>query len=196
MADKKKQGPRERLTSRAFELFYKQGYSTTGINQLMDESGTHRKSFYRYFPSKDDLGLEYIRLKQGAQLEYFQGLIKRFPAPAYDELVRFFVKTLRRLIRLDQYRGCAFANFAGQTHTNRDTFRPHLRESITTWASLMEDYFRACRKGDRVLTPEEAGVCARRFLYTFEGLIALYVITGEPEYVDDLERELLNIMRD
>ena len=46
---------RQRIINTALELFYRQGYLATGINQVIAESGVSKNTFYYYFPSKDDL---------------------------------------------------------------------------------------------------------------------------------------------
>ncbi len=52
--------PKERLILTAIDLFYRQGYDATTVNQIIDASGTHKASFYRYFQGKEDLGAIYL----------------------------------------------------------------------------------------------------------------------------------------
>ena len=44
----------------ASRLFFRQGYTQTGINQLIDESGVAKRTFYRHFASKEALGMAYL----------------------------------------------------------------------------------------------------------------------------------------
>ena len=46
---------RERILVTAHELFYRDGLRATGIDRLIAESGVAKLTFYRHFPSKDDL---------------------------------------------------------------------------------------------------------------------------------------------
>lgn len=48
---------RERLLASAERLFYAEGIRAVGIERLLADSGVGRASFYRHFPSKDDLVL-------------------------------------------------------------------------------------------------------------------------------------------
>jgi AcrR family transcriptional regulator len=52
--------PRERILETASELFYKQGYRSTGINEVIRQSGVAKATFYNHFPAKDDLCLAYL----------------------------------------------------------------------------------------------------------------------------------------
>ena len=52
---------RERIIATANELFYRQGYHQTGINQIIEESGVAKATFYSNFKSKEELCVEYLR---------------------------------------------------------------------------------------------------------------------------------------
>ncbi|WP_413711693.1 TetR/AcrR family transcriptional regulator [Rhizobium sp. Rhizsp82] len=39
----------------AYERFYKTGFTATGVDKVMAESGISKRTLYKYFPSKDDL---------------------------------------------------------------------------------------------------------------------------------------------
>jgi AcrR family transcriptional regulator len=51
---------RDRLLSTAGVLFYKDGYRGVGIDRVIAESGVAKATFYKHFPSKDDLIVAWI----------------------------------------------------------------------------------------------------------------------------------------
>lgn len=55
MAKKSTRNTREKIIDAAWKLFYRQGYDDTTVEEIIEESGTSRGSFYHYFPGKDDL---------------------------------------------------------------------------------------------------------------------------------------------
>ncbi|MEO8229413.1 MAG: helix-turn-helix domain-containing protein, partial [Chloroflexota bacterium] len=46
---------RERLLAAASELFYERGIQATGVDAIIKAAGVAKATFYRHFPSKDDL---------------------------------------------------------------------------------------------------------------------------------------------
>lgn len=60
---------RDRIFETASELFYRHGIRAVGVDAIASEAGTNKMSFYRSFPSKDDLVAEYLC---GQQREYWQ----------------------------------------------------------------------------------------------------------------------------
>ena len=55
MAKKSTRNTRSKIIDAAWKLFYRQGYDDTTVEEIIEESGTSRGSFYHYFPGKDDL---------------------------------------------------------------------------------------------------------------------------------------------
>ncbi len=70
--DKVEAGARPRVRDRIFEtasdLFYRHGIRAVGVDAIANEAGTNKMSFYRAFPSKDDLVAEYLH---DQEREYF-----------------------------------------------------------------------------------------------------------------------------
>ena len=55
MARKSTRNTRGRIVAAAWKLFYEQGYEDTTVEEIIDESGTSKGSFYHYFNGKDAL---------------------------------------------------------------------------------------------------------------------------------------------
>lgn len=55
MSKKKAKNTKGKIITAAWKLFYEQGYDDTTIEEIIDESGTSKGSFYHYFEGKDAL---------------------------------------------------------------------------------------------------------------------------------------------
>ncbi len=68
---KKSRNTKGKIVSAAWKLFYQQGYDDTTIEEIVEESGTSRGSFYHYFDGKDALlsSLSYLFDDKYAELE-------------------------------------------------------------------------------------------------------------------------------
>lgn len=55
MSRKSARNTRGRIIEAAWQLFYRQGYDDTTVEDIIRESGTSRGSFYHYFEGKDAL---------------------------------------------------------------------------------------------------------------------------------------------
>ena len=55
MSKRAARNTRSRIVSAAWELFYENGYDDTTVEEIVEESGTSKGSFYHYFSGKDAL---------------------------------------------------------------------------------------------------------------------------------------------
>lgn len=52
---------KDHIIKTASELFYRNGYNSTGINQIIKESGIAKATLYNHFKSKEDLCISYLK---------------------------------------------------------------------------------------------------------------------------------------
>src|SRR5215813_9608986 len=57
----KNSAARERLLATAARIFYAEGLNTVGVHRIVEEAGVTLATFYRHFPSKQDLILTYLQ---------------------------------------------------------------------------------------------------------------------------------------
>lgn len=60
---------KNRIIETASNLFYKNGYNSTGINEIISESGIAKATLYNHFKSKEDICLAYLRYKNATFLK-------------------------------------------------------------------------------------------------------------------------------
>jgi AcrR family transcriptional regulator len=104
--------PRERIVETTFGLFAKQGYNSTGINQIIADAGVAKASFYQHFKSKEDLCVEFLNVRHRywfSELHSFSSQAKDLHAKiisAFDFLVYMNEK--------ENFRGCSFLNILSE----------------------------------------------------------------------------------
>ncbi len=165
--------PRERILAKALELFYRQGYSHTGINQIIEEAGVARASLYHHFPSKEDLLLAYALETTRREIADIREQVQakdtplaRFFGP-WDILVPWFEST--------DYRGCPFQNMMADVPAEairvREVARQH-RESLRAFFQELAFDLKNSSPKYRHLDPEQTALTS---LLLFEGAIATAV---------------------
>jgi hypothetical protein len=104
--------PKERIIETTFQLFARQGYNSTGINQIISEAEVARASFYQHFKSKEDLCVEFLNVRH----EYWFGELNTFLANEKDSTSKI-IKAFDFLVDMNKkenFRGCSFLNILSE----------------------------------------------------------------------------------
>ena len=95
---------KHRITETASFLFYKNGYNSTGINQIIAEAGIAKATLYNHFKSKEDICLAYLQHKNINFLVDFETFISSKPK-GKDQILAIF--DFLQLFYLDKdFNGC------------------------------------------------------------------------------------------
>ncbi|WP_419707029.1 TetR/AcrR family transcriptional regulator [Promicromonospora sp. NFX87] len=101
---------RERLLRTASELFYAEGIHVVGVDRIIAEAGVTRATFYRHFPSKEDLVEAYL----GVEDANIRGMFDAARAATDDPitLAEMLVDGIADDVARHHTRGCPFINAA------------------------------------------------------------------------------------
>ncbi|WP_418638048.1 TetR/AcrR family transcriptional regulator [Winogradskyella sp.] len=70
---------KHRIIETASFLFYKNGYNSTGINQIIAEAGIAKATLYNHFKSKEAICLAYLQYKNSHFLENLKNFTRSKP---------------------------------------------------------------------------------------------------------------------
>ncbi|MGS0754321.1 TetR/AcrR family transcriptional regulator [Roseateles sp. GG27B] len=98
---------RQRVLLTAYRLFYRDGIRATGIDRVIAESGTTKATFYRHFPSKNDLVSAYLVHRHDRWMAWFNDALVRHAAAGG---LATLTAALNEWLSDDEFRGCAFLN--------------------------------------------------------------------------------------
>lgn len=179
-AQKKSVGssPAERILNVASELFYKQGYRATGINEVIQKSGVAKATFYSHFPSKEDLALAYLQLRKADELVYVDNAIVKAKGPRD----RFFavMGSLGPWLLETDFRGCVFLNIASEVPDYASPLRKEGQKIYTTIRTRVETLSQELVDSDRQkyghLDPK---ALSQDYMVIFTGSLALSEIYHE-----------------
>lgn len=100
---------RERILLTAHDLFYREGIRATGIDRVIAQAGVTKVTFYRHFPSKNELILAFLEHRHQRWMDAFTDALRRHgPGPAA------LVPALGEWFGSPDFRGCAFINSVGE----------------------------------------------------------------------------------
>jgi AcrR family transcriptional regulator len=107
----KRSEARERLLATASDLFYAEGINSVGVDRIVSASNVTLATFYRHFPSKQDLVVGYLESIHDLLVEQATAAPKELEGR--DLVAAIGAEVLAELGR-EGFRGCAFINAASE----------------------------------------------------------------------------------
>jgi AcrR family transcriptional regulator len=108
----KSSAARERLLDTAARIFYAEGVHTVGVQRIVEEAGVTLATFYRHFPSKQDLVLAYL---QSVHDEFESRAIAAHQAAEQPgDVLSSIGNNITAQLFEPGFRGCAFINAASE----------------------------------------------------------------------------------
>ncbi len=109
--------PKQRILETATELFYKQGYHATGINQVIQEAEVARASLYQHYASKEALLAAFLHHRHDHWFSKLKAATAHTNHPRKKILAAF--DFLHAMNEAEHFRGCAFLNILSEI-TDKD----------------------------------------------------------------------------
>ena len=162
---------RESIAVAASNLFYRFGFQAVGVDRIVEESGISKMTLYRYFPSKDDLIVEYLNRSAEEFWHWFDEGLAAVDDPL-DQIVAVFDR-LEDRCRSARFVGCTFqsvaAEFPDRDHPANRVAREH--------KELLRDRFEALLQEADVSDPRTT---ANQLMLIMEGALASARVVALP----------------
>ncbi|MEM6517215.1 MAG: TetR/AcrR family transcriptional regulator [Bacteroidota bacterium] len=128
---------RHRIIETASSLFYKNGYNSTGINEIISEAGIAKATLYSHFKSKEDICIAYLRFKNVAFLED----IKAFTTSnqqGKEQILALFDYT-QRFFKERDFNGCWCIKTVAEIPKENQNIRIEIQNQKTNFINFIKD---------------------------------------------------------
>ena len=161
---------------RCWEVFHRQGYYNTSMDDLAKATGLKKAGLYHHYPTKQALMESVLVFAVREFRSYVLSVANDTELPVEQRLEKM-LRRQRRLAVLER-KGCFFANVALETG-NENLFNHILREVMEEWTQTFAGLYRSA------LPAEEAYSEARRLIMEYEGAVVFYKMSGTQQYLEE-----------
>jgi TetR/AcrR family transcriptional repressor of lmrAB and yxaGH operons len=164
-------------------LFRRQGYASTGLQQIVAESGAPKGSLYHYFPSgKEALGEAAVALAGGLIREMLADLAARHRDP--KAFLKAYCRVMAGWMQESGFRsGCPVATTLLETAPQSPAITAAGRVAIDGWIEVVAGVLVRGRA-----SPREARRRAQLIIAAMEGALILSRIRRSPRPILDVAK--------
>lgn len=164
-------GTKGKILSSAAALIYHKGFNHTGIQEILNNAGVPKGSFYFHFASKEDLGIQLIdyygQLFLTTFLEHLNGT-KETPLKRMRQMFQAFATQFA-----DNHfeGGCPIGNLSQEMGDLSEKFREKLKTSILGIRQLFAAFLEQAKNASEVPETIDIEVSADFIFSSWEGAI-------------------------
>ncbi|MEM6629656.1 MAG: TetR/AcrR family transcriptional regulator [Bacteroidota bacterium] len=163
----KQSGIRQKILDTASDLFYKNGYNRTGINEVISESGIAKATLYHHFKSKEDLCIAYLAYKNETFLTEISAFCQSRDVGKSQVLAIF--DFLSKFFEDGNFNGCwcirTIAEIPKENQKIRNKIQQHKEDFLVFIKSLLSENFPHKEKW-------EIAALSRQIYLLYEGAIS------------------------
>ncbi|MGM7721625.1 TetR/AcrR family transcriptional regulator [Metabacillus sp. Hm71] len=170
-----------RLMQSGIELFSKQGYSSTSINQLVKHAGYSKGAFYAHFSSKEEFMLKLIKEGIDFYFEDLQAVLNKKDRDLLNKLLQYS----KRLLNEAYEKGSSPMLLQGCMISNE---LPQIKEMLTVqmeeWRSFLTHFIQEMKNEGIVGSPLDARTLATAGMALFNGFNVQHFIDNRIQIQD------------
>lgn len=188
---------REKLINSAIELIGTRSYNSVGVQEICEQAGVKKGSFYHFFPSKPHLTIAALDSMWKQFQEFILLPTIRSDLPALEKLRKFLELCYQLQCTTKDARGymtgCNIGNIALEMSTQDEVIQQKVRQIFQEWAGYFEGLIRdAVAEGD---LPSETNPTntAQAIIAYIEGILLLGKTFNDPEMIKRLSQGVLQL---
>ena len=185
---KKGEESRQRLIECAAELFWKNGYSATGISEILKQTGLPKGSFYFYFKSKDDLATAVTEYYQKILLEQFRSSSQ---GNDWESFIEEIFDYLFGRATGQTFAGCPYAVMGMETTLSKPAVASVFMEGLKKFEQIFQEVL--LYSG---LSPDHAKILSQRMLSIYQGYLLLERISNNTFFLKNARKNMLEMYRE
>lgn len=135
---------KERILDAAEELMLTKSFHSVGLNEILSAVKVPKGSFYHYFESKEQFGVELLKHYVADATAFKRRMLlneEQEPNP-FDRLIAFLNGNVARLMESECRCGCLVLKLGTEVSSMSDDMRAVLADGMKDWRSIYEQLIR------------------------------------------------------
>jgi TetR/AcrR family transcriptional repressor of nem operon len=134
-----KQETKQSLLEVGTRYLLEHGYYHSGLNDILRAADVPKGSFYYYFDSKEDFGLQTLEFFDQDNNTALRRFLDDEEFPPLKRLRHYFEYNIDRLAALDCRQGCLIGNFGQELSDQNEVIRLKVDELLAQWSASIAD---------------------------------------------------------
>ena len=168
---------REKLIETGAAIIHRKGFNHTGIQEILSAAGVPKGSFYNYFRSKEDFGLQFIDHFSAHFNQIARQTLEDISISPLNRIYGFLTAFMEYFESQNYEGGCPIGNLAQEMGDISPAFRQKLRQAIDTMVDAYCQVLAAAQEDGKILKSLDIRDAARFIVASWHGAIIQMKLT-------------------
>jgi TetR/AcrR family transcriptional repressor of nem operon len=152
-------------------IFLEKGYNHAGIESILQAAGVPKGSFYYYFESKEDFGLQVLDQFAACYRQEIDRYLGDLTLSPLERLRRYFEAACERLESQQCRQGCLVGNLSQEMADQSEAFRSRLEQIFEGWVGRYADCLEQARHAGEIPPHLDVRELAEFWLNSWQGAL-------------------------
>ena len=179
MASNVQETTRDKILRTGAEVIHLKGFNHTGLQEILSVAKVPKGSFYNYFKSKEDFGLQVIDYFIGQFFHFSKDILEDTSIPPLER-IRKMLDGFKDLFRSTEYTcGCPIGNLAQEMGDLSPAFRERLEDAMNAMVDAYAGILTEAQAVGEISTNLDAKETAHFIVSSWHGaLIRMKIVKG------------------
>jgi TetR/AcrR family transcriptional repressor of nem operon len=183
---------KEKILEAGAQIVRRKGFNNTGLVEILKETGVPKGSFYFYFPSKEQFGLELIDVYTSFMENEMVKIMSDKSESGLKRLKNFLNFTKNMFSQEDYIGGCPLGNLALEMGDVNDNFRKKISEGFKRMESIIYNCLQDAQKSGEISEKVDVKKVSQFILNSWEGALVRMKVEKSIESLNLLEYYIFN----
>ncbi|MCL6273650.1 TetR/AcrR family transcriptional regulator [Muricauda sp. 2012CJ35-5] len=161
----------QRILKIGGELIIQKGFNNVGLNEILSTVNIPKGSFYYYFKSKEDFGLQVIKNYGEESLKLLRSYLEDESKTPKERFMTFFRDIRLVYIQKDFTEGCLLGNCSLELSDLKSSYAHGVATELDKWEALFEACIKEGQEDGSICNNNDAQKLAAYLLNNWEGAI-------------------------
>ena len=133
------QTKKDEIIDIGYSLFSEKGYSNIGLKEILDKAMVPKGSFYHYFKSKEDFGIQVLKKYSENGLAIYKTVLNNDTINPSDRILLFYTSKVKEYKEQNCMNGCLLGNITAEMSNNNENIRELLAIEFAKWENTLEN---------------------------------------------------------
>jgi len=186
---------KDRILNVGIDLLSKKGYNNVGLNEILTLANVPKGSFYHYFKSKEDFGIQVINKYSSMGICFLKQYLEDESLSPKNRIISFYKGMISHYQQKNCSEGCLIGNASNELSDLTQNFSQAISREFKLWQDHLEKCIVVAQESREISSDSDSRMLASFILNSWEGALLRMKCEKNVSPLNDFMEGLMMILR-